>query len=219
MQYLNERRQVLAAAREISESGLVMATWGNVSIRCEGKSLMIITPSGMSYDTLGLEDLVLVNSENQVLEGVYRPSIETPLHMAIYQARPEINAVVHVHSLYTAAFAAARKSIPVILEETAQVIGHEVPVADYSVCGTTSLVKGAINALARDKTAVLLANHGLVALGFGLPDALKKAHIIEKTCQVAVYAQNLGGAVSIPEPEVRILNQNFKTYGQTKNNN
>lgn len=216
MQYLNERRQVLAAAREIHNKGLVMETWGNVSIRCEGKNLMIITPSGMSYDTLGIEDMILVDAENQVVEGNYKPSIETPLHMKIYKNRPEINAIVHVHSLYTSAFAAARKSIPVIIEETAQIIGHEVPVADYSVCGTEDLAVNVVNALGRDKYAVLLANHGLVALGTNLSEALKKVQVIEKTCQVAVYAQSLGGAVSIPEQEVKILNQNFKYYGQTK---
>ena len=80
------------------------------------------------------EDMVLLDGEEKVLAGKYKPSVETPLHLGIYKKRPEINAIVHVHSLYATAFAVARQNIPVILEEAAQVIGHEVRVAPYALC-------------------------------------------------------------------------------------
>ncbi len=216
MQYLEQRKQVLAAAREISETGLVMGTWGNVSARCPGKDLMVITPSGMGYDTLEAGDLVLVDAHNQILEGSFKPSTEVSLHTGIYKNRPDVQAIVHTHSLYTSAFAVAGRSLPVILEETAQVIGHEVPVAGYALCGTDALARNVVAALGEDKQAVLLANHGLVTVGTSMADALKKAHVIEKTSRVCIYAQLLGGANSITEQDVHRLKEKFKTYGQDK---
>jgi ribulose-5-phosphate 4-epimerase/fuculose-1-phosphate aldolase len=139
MRFLEERRQVLAAAREISQSGMVMGTWGNVSMRCPEPELMLITPSGVDYQLMSMEDMVLLDSSYRIREGSYKPSIETPLHMEIYRNREGVKAIVHVHSIYASSFAVARKSIPVILEETAQVVGHEVPVAEYALCGTQAL--------------------------------------------------------------------------------
>ncbi|HHX94882.1 MAG TPA: class II aldolase/adducin family protein [Clostridia bacterium] len=214
MEYQEERRQVLAAARKISGAGLVTGTWGNVSARCGEKDLMIVTPSGVSYDTLRMEDMVLVDGSGQVLEGRLKPSSEVSLHMGIYKNRPDVKAIIHTHSLYAAAFAVAGKSLPVILEETAQVIGHEVPVADYALCGTDSLAANAVKALGKDKQAVLLANHGLVTLGSSMAEALKKAQVIEKTSQVFIYAQILGGAKIISQEDTARLKEKFKNYGQ-----
>jgi L-ribulose-5-phosphate 4-epimerase len=117
MRFLEERRQVLAAAREISQSGMVMGTWGNVSMRCPEPELMLITPSGVDYQLMSMEDMVLLDSSYRIREGSYKPSIETPLHMEIYRNREGVKAIVHVHSIYASSFAVARKSIPVILEE------------------------------------------------------------------------------------------------------
>lgn len=217
MQYSEERRQVLAAAREISETGLVIGTWGNASARCGEKDLMIITPSGVSYDTLSMEDMVLVDGSGQVLEGRLKPSSEVSLHMAIYKNRPDVKAIIHTHSLHATAFAVAGKSLPVILEETAQVIGHEVPVADYALCGTDSLAANVVKTLGKDKQAVLLANHGLVTLGSSMAEALKKAQVIEKTSQVFIYAQILGGAKIISQEDTARLKEKFKNYRQKGN--
>ena len=214
MQYTEERKQVLAAAREISETGLVTGTWGNVSARCGDKDLMIITPSGVSYNSLRMEDLVLVDGNGQVLEGSFKPSTEATLHMKIYKNRPDVRAIVHTHSLYATSFAVAGKSIPVILEETAQMIGHEVPVADYALCGTDALAANVAAALGENKQAVLLANHGLVTVGASMAEALKKAHVIEKTSQVFIYAKILGGANTISKEDTARLKENFKNYGQ-----
>ncbi len=215
MLYLEERRQVLNTAREISKTGMVMGTWGNVSAR-SADDLMVITPSGVNYDSLTIEDMVVVDSSNKVVEGNFQPSSETPLHMRIYQKRPDVNAVVHVHSLYAAAFAVARKSIPVILEETAQVIGHEVPVADYALCGSNALAETVVKTLGEDKKAVLLANHGVLAVGFSMEEALRICYIIEKTARVAIYARGIGEINCLPEAEIVELNQKFKSYGQPK---
>lgn len=193
-----------------------MGTWGNVSARCEGQDLMVITPSGFSYDLMTMEDLVIVDSESKVAEGRYQPSVETPLHMQIYRNRPDVRAIVHVHSLYATAFAVARQKIPVILEETAQVVGHEVPVADYARCGTSMLADSVVSSLGAEHRAVLLANHGLVAAGISMEEALKIACVVEKTARVAVYARGLGNVYSLEDADIEILKEKFTSYGQVK---
>ncbi len=216
MHYFEERQAVLNCAREIYTSGMVTGTWGNVSVRVADKELMIITPSGMDYATLEPEDMVLLDFNGQVVEGKYRPSIETSLHLGIYKQRSDINAVVHVHSPYAVAFAVARKNIPVILEETAQVIGHEVEVAAYARCGSQQLADIAVQALGEEKKALLLANHGLIALGQDIPEALKICYIVEKTAMISVYASVLGTPHSLFPEDVSFLNQSSKSYGQKK---
>ncbi len=216
MRYLEERQAVLDCAREIYTSGMVTGTWGNVSVRVTGKKLMVITPSGMDYETLEPEDMVLIDFSGQVVEGKYQPSIETSLHRGIYQQRSDIDAVIHVHSPYAVAFAVARKNIPVILEETAQVVGHEVEVASYAHCGSQQLADIAAQALGEDKKALLLANHGLIALGKDIPEALKVSYIVEKTAMISIYASVLGTPHSLSPEDVSFLNQSFKSYGQKK---
>jgi len=216
MQYIEQREQVLAAVREISATGLVTSTWGNASARCPGTDMFIITPSGMSYDTLSIEDMVLVDGNNKVVEGKFKPSIETPMHVDIYNNRPEVQAIVHTHSIHVKAFAVARKSLPVMVDELAQAVGHEVPVADYAVAGSETLAQFVMNALGKDKFAAFMAHHGLITLGGTMTDALRKAHVIEAACQVYIYAQLLGGAYSLGEKDVHILHENFKHYGQKK---
>lgn len=214
MNHIKERNEVLAAAREISASGLVSGTWGNVSARIAGKSLMAITPSGMDYDSLNVEDIILLDFEQQVVEGEYQPSVETPLHLKIYKKRPEAMAIAHVHSPYATAFAVARKNIPVVLEETAQAIGHEIGVAAYAHCGTLLLADNVAKALGTNRRAVLLANHGLVAVGETMEKALKICYVAEKTARVAIYARMLGPAHSLSQEDITYLRSSFEHYGQ-----
>lgn len=215
MHYLEERRLVMQTAMEISTSGMVTGTWGNVSTRA-GEDQMVITPSGMDYNTMSIEDMVVLNLENAVVEGIYRPSIETPLHTAVYKNRPDVQAIVHVHSIYAAAFAVAGRSIPVVLEESAQALGGEVPVADYARCGTMDLAESVVKALGTDRTAVLMANHGLIGVGKDMKAALRVCHIAEKTARVSIYALLLGSCNSLSPADVQVLNHKFKGYGQNK---
>lgn len=215
MRYLKERKEVMDTAKEISKAKLVSGTWGNVSIRIENEPLIVITPSGMTYSTMTVEDMVLMNLQGKVLEGDWKPSIETPLHTSIYKSRPDVNAIVHVHSLYTTIFAVARQNIPVIIEETAQVIGHEIEVADYANCGTKELAENTTQALG-SKRAVLLANHGLVGVGKTAADALKICSVAEKTAMIALYARQLGSLNSLLPEDIDTLNRNFQHYGQKK---
>jgi len=216
MRYWQERRAVLQTAKDIFETGLVIGTWGNVSARVEGEPYMVITPSGMDYETLTVEDMIVVDWERNVVEGEFKPSVETPLHLEIYRKRPDISAVVHVHSPWATAFAVAGQHIPVILEETAQVIGHEVGIAAYAPCGSKQLAKNVVQALGEEKIAILLANHGLIGLGEDTASALRVCQIAEKTAMIAIYAKALGAAKALAPEDVELLNRGFKHYGQKR---
>jgi L-ribulose-5-phosphate 4-epimerase len=215
MEYIQERQSVLDVARAISLSGMVIGTWGNVSIRIPDQPLIMITPSGKNYQTMALEDIVLLDLSGQVVDGKWKPSTESPLHLAIYRNRHDAGAIVHVHSPYATAFAAARQSIPVILEETAGVIGHEILTAPYARAGSSEVATNAVRTLGEGK-ALLLANHGLVGVGKNAGEALLVCQIAEETARVALLAHSLGQVHSLTPAEVSGLHRDFQTYGQKK---
>lgn len=215
MKYLKERKEVLDIAQQIFKDNLVLGTWGNVSLRIKGEPLLLITPSGMDYLTMTMEDIVLLDLDAGPVEGERTPSTETPLHTEIYRKRPDVGAVVHVHSTYASAFAAAAKSIPVILEETAQIVGHAIQTAPYAACGSDELASRAVQYLG-DGRAVLLANHGLVGVGEDLSSALKVCKIAEKTAMVYILANSLGQVNELSEQDIALLKEKFSHYGQAK---
>jgi len=215
MQYLKERKEVLAIARVIYEEKLVPGTWGNVSQRIKDESRLLITPSGMDYLTMTMEDIVLLDLDARSIEGTRNPSTETHLHTEIYRQRPDVGAIVHVHSTFASAFAVAAKNIPVILEETAQIIGHAIQVAPYAPCGTAELARQAVKSMGEGR-AVLLANHGLVGVGQDLNMALKVCQIAEKTAMVCLYANSLGQVNELGAEEITLLREKFSHYGQAK---
>lgn len=206
------RQEMLAVGREMVLSGLVIATWGNISCRTTGGCL--VTPSGMAYGELQPEDLVLVGGDGQILPGQRRPSSELQLHRRIYDARPDVGAVVHTHSPAACSFAVARQGIPVILEEMAQLIGGSVEVAEYAPPGGEELAANAIKTLGQ-RNGVLLANHGLVAVGRSLAEAMTIAQLAEKAAQVMLGAKTLGRVWTISPEDTESLRRSFLAgYGQ-----
>lgn len=214
MEHLELRLQIIEKARQMAKSGMVPGTWGNVSGRVPRQTRFLITPSGMEYDQMMPEDLVLMDGQGTVLEGRWKPSTEWRMHAAIYNARPDINAVIHNHSIYATAFAAARQPVPAVTEELAQVVGGPVPVACYEAAGTEELARAVVEALG-DRCAVLLANHGVVAAGSGMEEAWRVSIIVEKTAQIAILARVLGNAHELSTEEIaRLRNAFLHSYGQ-----
>jgi len=206
------RQEILAAGREMVRCGLVIATWGNISCRTKGGCL--VTPSGMAYGGLQPEDLVLVGGDGRMLPGQRQPSSELQLHRRIYDARPDVQAIVHTHSPLACSFAVARQGIPVILEEMAQLVGGSIEVAAYAPPGGETLAANALEAIGQ-RNAVLLANHGLVAVGRSLGEAMTIAQLAEKAAQVLLGARILGQVSVISPEETDTLRQAFLTgYGQ-----
>jgi len=190
MNFRHEREEVLNTAREMFAQGLVVGTWGNVSVRLPDAEGIVITPSGMDYARLTPEDMVIVDMAGNKLWGEWKPSVEVPMHLAIYQGRPDVGAIVHVHSVAASSFAVAGISIPAVLEETVHLIGGPVQVAAYAPYGTHRLAQQAVAALGQNN-AVLLANHGLVGVGATAASALRACQVAEKTARVVIYARIL----------------------------
>lgn len=208
------REEVLEYSLKMSRSGMAPATWGNVSAKDPESGIVAITPSGMEYEMLSPEDICLVDLDGNKVDARWKPSTETPLHLAFYRHRPDVKAIVHTHSIFATAFACANEEIPVVVATLASGVGGRVPVAPYQPSGTEEFGLGALKAMG-DKTAVLLANHGVVAVGASLKDAYTVAELVENAAKIAVYAKMLGGLKEIPADEARRIREKYLTkYGQ-----
>lgn len=202
MRWAEERRQVVEISRKMVEKGLVVGTAGNVSLRLKDPSgLIAITPSGRYYDLLNEEDIVVVDFEGGVVDGRLAPSIETMLHIGIYKARPKINAIIHTHSVFASILAVAGSEIPPILDEQIISIGGEIKVAPYALPGSKELASNVVATLG-NRNAVLLANHGVVAVGRELREAFTIAEMVEKTAKIYFGALLLGKVNLIPSEAV-----------------
>lgn len=207
MDEIEIRQLVRDMGKKLLAAGLVLGTWGNVSARLD-KKRMVITPSGMDYLKIEPEDMAVVDVETGEWSGPRKPSTEAPLHSLIYKARPEVGAVIHAHSVFASTVAACGKDIPAVLEEVAQVAGGPVRVARYALPGTKELACNAVEAL-EGRNAVLLANHGVVAVGADLDEAFLVCQVVEKAAMVLIYGTLLGGVRLLPEGDVAELRRFF----------
>ena len=189
------RKQIVEAGKYLLSSGLVVRTWGNISLRVD-ETYILITPSGRRYEDLALTDLVLVNYHTLDYKSSIKPSSETELHSAIYCSRNEINAVIHTHQQYASAVAVAGKKIPAITDDQAQILGASVRLAKYALTGSKQLVNNTLNAL-KDRMAALMSNHGAICLGRNLDEAFTACQMLEKTSKIFIDAQALGGVKPI----------------------
>lgn len=211
---MNMKQELLLAGQEILASGLVAGTWGNLSVREPERKAFWITPSGMDYRYLEEDDLVLIAEQGRILEGLRKPSSEHRLHRQIYSNRPDVNGIIHTHSAFATAHAVAGISIPAVVEDLAQIVGGAVETAAYAEPGSQALAKNTLHALG-DKSAVLLANHGLVGVGPTLAEALKVCQVVEKAAQIHIMARMLGQPVVLGAAEVACMRDSYlHNYGQ-----
>ena len=208
----NEKRNVADAARKMAQLGLVVGTAGNVSVRLDsesGRDIMAVTPSGASYDGLTYDDVVVTDFEVEPLEGELPPSSESLLHVGIYQRRPDVHAVVHTHSIYSSVLAVSGIDLPPVIDEVVVYVGGAVKVSEYGFPGSPELANNVCDALAFKKAA-FIANHGAVAVGKSLEEALSICLLVERACQIYIMARSLGQVTPIPnefiEAETAIYN-------------
>ena len=192
------REAVLAAAKRMLAEGLVEGTSGNISGRLPD-GLVCLTPSSVAYDTMTLEDLVVVDMEGQVVEGTRSPTTEKDLHLSALRAYPELGAVIHTHAVYATMFALAHEPIPAVIEEVVVYLGGDVPCCEYKGTGTRDLGDEVAAHLA-DRGAALLANHGLVTCGPSPEKALGNAALVERTAKIVWGARSMGATIH-PLPE------------------
>jgi L-fuculose-phosphate aldolase len=200
-----EKRNVLEAALKMSACGLVIGTAGNISVRLPGRRpLLAITPSSLPYDTLTSDDIQIVDFDGEKVEGELRPSMETMLHIGIYKARKDTNAIIHTHSVYASAVSVTGQEIPPILEDQVAFLGGGIKLARYAPSGSRELADAAVTALG-DNNGVLLANHGALGTGRTLRDAFTACELIEKTAQVYLLALPTGKLNCLPPTAVETL--------------
>lgn len=191
--YENEKKQIVEMSLKLLKDKLIIGTWGNLSIRVkEGdRDLIIITPTGMEYENILIEDLAVVDIDGNAVEGKRKPSSELKMHLAVYREREEINAVIHTHSTCASACSVCGAGIPMIVEDMVQHIGGNIRAAKYAMPGTEELAKNAVEAL-RDRKGALLKNHGAIGIGKDMLSAYKSCALIEKSSQILIYAKMLG---------------------------
>jgi L-fuculose-phosphate aldolase len=196
------RQEMIAACNNLAHLGFFISTWGNISVRVEEG--MLITPSRMDYAQLVPEDIVLISMDGRKLRGERVPSSETALHHLVMTTRPDMGAIVHTHSPYASIIACAQRALPVVVEDMAQIIGGTVHCAPYTPGGRHhELAEAVTSALGDEAMAVLLANHGVLAGGRTLEEAMTACRVLEKAALLYLHAEMLGGCYRIPDAAVR----------------
>jgi L-fuculose-phosphate aldolase len=194
----------------MNAAGLNQGTSGNLSHRVENGFL--VTPTGMDYDALRPEDLVLMHFDGSY-EGERLPSSEWRFHRDILAARPEVNAVLHAHSLSSTAVSCLRRSIPPFHYMVAVAGGTDIRCAPYATFGTEELSCHAVAAL-EERKACLLANHGLITVGVDMAGAFKLAVEVETLAAMYLRALQVGQPVLLDEGEMAVVLEKFRSYGQ-----
>ena len=198
------KQAVVMAAQKMVSLELATGTSGNISARIHSQDelgdLLALTPSGKPYVTLVDDDIVVSDFEVEPIEGDLVPSTESLLHVAIYRARPDVQAVIHTHSIFASVTAVAGLEIPPIVDETTITLGGPIKISDYAFPGTQNLADNVCKALGERKAA-LIRNHGVVAVGRDLPEAVEICMHVERVAQIFVYASLLG-KVNVLPPDI-----------------
>ena len=200
------REQLLWVAQEMLRTNLVEGTAGNVAARLPDGNA-VLTPSSLDYLEMTLDDLVVCDMDGNVLEGHRSPTSEKSLHLTALRDHAEIGATMHCHAKYSTMFALTRMPIPAVIEEFDVFVGGDVEVAEYKTTGTDELAVEVASHVGK-KAAVLMANHGLFAVGKNPKDVLHIAALIERTAEIIWGARVLGTVVPLPDA----VNQQFSGY-------
>ena len=199
---------------ELPKNGLVAWTSGNVSARDAGSGYVVIKPSGVRYDELRPEDMVVVDPDGKVVEGRLNPSSDTASHLYIYRHRPDVNGVVHTHSAYATAFATVGWPITVYLTAIADEFGGPIPCGAFALIGGEEIGKIVIEGIGQSP-AMLLKNHGVFTVGATAEVAVKAAVMVEDAARTVWLALQLGQPEEIaPEDVTKLHHRYTHVYGQ-----
>ncbi len=201
---------------ELPRHNLVVWTMGNLSARDPESGLVVIKPSGIRYDDLTPENMVVVDLNGQVVEGDYKPSSDTASHCYIYRQRPDINGVVHTHSRYATAFAALGMPIPCVLTGMADEFGGPIPCGGFALIGGEEIGKEVVRCMSEGAiSAVIMQNHGVFTAATTPEGAVKAAVMVEDNAATTWLAMQLGTPVPIPEESIAKLHHRYMhVYGQ-----
>jgi L-ribulose-5-phosphate 4-epimerase len=214
------RDDVAALHGELVRYGLVIWTGGNISGRVPGADLFVIKPSGVDYDALRPENMILCDLDGTVIPGTpgseRSPSSDTAAHAYVYRHMPEVGGVVHTHSTYATAWAARAEPIPCVITAMADEFGGEIPVGPFAIIGDDSIGRGIVETLTGHRSrAVLMKSHGPFTIGKDARDAVKAAVMVEDVARTVHISRQLGGPVDIPPAAIDSLFDRYQNvYGQ-----
>lgn len=211
------RREVCELHAQLTKYRLVIWTAGNVSARVPGHDLMVIKPSGVDYDTLTPEDIVVCDLHGNLVDGHLAPSSDTAAHAYVYRHMPEVGGVVHTHSTYATAWAARGEPIPCVLTMIADEFGGDIPIGPFALIGDDSIGRGIVEALRDSRSpAVLMRNHGPFTVGPDARSAVKAAVMVEDVARTVHIGQQLGTVDRIDDRDVAALFDRYQNvYGQS----
>jgi L-ribulose-5-phosphate 4-epimerase len=199
---------------ELPSNNLVVWTGGNVSQRDLETGYVVIKPSGIRYEHLTSENMVVVDLDGTVVEGKYKPSSDTFAHVYVYRHRPDVNGIVHTHSTFATAWAAVGKPIPVVLTAISDEFGGPIPVGAYAKVGGDEIGQEIVRSIG-SSPAILMKNHGVFTIGKSAEAAVKAAVMVEDVARTVFFALQLGNPDVIPAEEVARAHRRYlEEYGQ-----
>lgn len=184
----SEKKLIVDTAHELVRKGFLMATGGNLSMRVANKEAFAITPSNYDYMKMTPEDICILDFDLNILEGHLKPSVESAMHGAIYQARGDVNAIIHTHQVYTSALTLIKSPIPALFDEQARFLGRSVEIIPYAPSGTGMLKSTVAKHVKNHNNAFMMQNHGALVFGHDMERAVHNVEILEKCAMAYLLA-------------------------------
>ncbi len=210
------RTELAALHRELTRYGLVVWTAGNLSARVPGTDLMVIKPSGVPYQELSADAMVVTDLNGSLVEGDRPPSSDTTAHAYVYRHMPDVGGVAHTHSTYATAWAARGEPVPCVLTMAADEFGGDIPVGPFALIGDDSIGRGIVETLGSCRSpAVLMRNHGVFAVGISAAAAVKAAVMCEDVARTVHVARQLGEPIRLDPDDINLLFARYQNvYGR-----
>lgn len=209
-----EREQLIEYGKKLVDTDLTKGTGGNLSIYDRQNGHVAITPSGIDFYKIQKADITILNLNGEVIEGETVPSSEWQMHLKEYQERDDIDAIIHAHTVYATVLSVLHEPLPASHYMIA-VAGKDVRVAQYATYGSKELAETSFEAM-KDRKAVFLANHGLLAGSYNLANAFNIIEEIEYCSKIYCIAKSIGNPVILPDEEMSLMAKKFENYGQVK---
>jgi glutamate-1-semialdehyde 2,1-aminomutase len=195
--YDNIKFEVLNCAQRLTHRGLFTGTGGNISMRIPGEDRLAVTPSGMDYLAMKPLDICICDFSGALIDGGFKPSIETGMHISVMKSRPDVNAIIHTHQVQASTFAVLDTPIPSLFDEQVFNLGPVVDIIPYGMSGSVDLLNNVTAGVASRCNAYILKNHGVLLLGISMEETERNVSLLEKTAQVYLGALSTGKDISL----------------------